>query len=150
MVTVNAGGDTGIERCVVAVVLGRGNRIGLLKRSTRVAHDVGLWHCVTGYLDPENSPREQAVLEVLEETGIVVLSTSRLVSGPAISIDDASGKHWIVHTFRLPSPVSKLQLDWEHEAYQWVQVDQVDLIPHVSWLPRVLEALGFEGFVASG
>lgn len=61
------GGGT---QAIVAVVLWHRGRLALFQRSFRVRHDTGLWHCVTGYLEPGSPPREQALEEIREEAGL--------------------------------------------------------------------------------
>ena len=43
-------------RAVVAVVVEWRGRIALFKRSQSVGHERGLWHCITGYLEPGVPP----------------------------------------------------------------------------------------------
>lgn len=44
---------TPLQRDVVAVVIRHVGDVCLLRRSSRVAHDRGLWPCVTGYVEAD-------------------------------------------------------------------------------------------------
>ncbi|MDQ0260583.1 8-oxo-dGTP pyrophosphatase MutT (NUDIX family) [Sinomonas atrocyanea] len=127
-------------REVVAIVLEHHGRIALLRRSSAVHHDQGLWHCVTGYLDPGTTPRQQAFVELYEETGLtqedVVLERCR-----PLLLPDRSGAPWLVHTFRASTSRRRLRINGEHDAYRWAKLAKVRRFSNrVAWLGTVLEA----------
>ena len=87
-------------RQVVAVVLTWRHRVGLFKRSSSARHDAGAWHCITGYLDDDTSPMQQAAQELWEETGLSVSDLQQLTAGPTLQLaDPRGGQAWTVHTF---------------------------------------------------
>lgn len=81
---------------VVAVVIEWRGKIALFKRSQHLHHDRGLWHCVTGYLEPGVTPKQQALDELLEETGIHPTNLLDLRAGPDLALirRSASGLGW--------------------------------------------------------
>lgn len=125
----------------VAVVLQRHDRIGLFKRSADVAHDAGLWHCVTGYLPPSASPLAQAVQELHEETGLAAADIDHLRVGPVLDLPGDDGAPWRVHTFAASTMTRRLTLNWEHDAYRWVKKRHVRGFTQVHWLSVVMDAL---------
>ncbi|ANH38979.1 dihydroneopterin triphosphate pyrophosphatase [Nocardioides dokdonensis FR1436] len=127
---------------IVAVVLQRRGRTALLRRSDAVSHDNGLWHCVTGFLEPGVSPLEQALAEVLEETGLRVADLVSLDEGPVVELVDAGANTWQVHTFRGETLVKRLAINWEHDAYRWVTRRTAPGFRQVSWLKDVMDAVG--------
>jgi ADP-ribose pyrophosphatase YjhB (NUDIX family) len=133
-------------RAVVAVVLTWNGRVALFKRSSRVCHDAGLWHCVTGFLDGGTTPRAQAAVELWEEAGLVTAELDSLVEGPVLRIPDDSGRTarpWTVHTFVAASRRRRLRLDWEHDGYRWVPPARIKRFDgQVRWLQDVLQATG--------
>ncbi|CAL9374030.1 hypothetical protein SUDANB6_00919 [Streptomyces sp. enrichment culture] len=132
-----------VERgTVVAVVLIWRGRIGLFKRSCQVGHDAGLWHCITGFAEGENSTQVQALRELFEETGLSVAELTGFRIGPVLDLEDARGGVWRVHTFRAETERRRLRLNWEHDAYRWVRPRFVDRFDgKVPWLRHVLSAV---------
>lgn len=127
---------------VIAVVVHCQGKIGLFKRSRQVNHDGGLWHCITGRIDPGMSPREQALVEVAEESGLLDDEITLLQAGPLLTLADEHDQEWLVHTFRLDTERLALTLNWEHDSYQWAKPDEiVKVADQVWWLRQVLEAV---------
>ena len=132
-----------LSRTVVAVVVEWRERVLLLRRSERVCHDKGRWHCVTGYLDQGASPEQQALVELHEETGLGVCALDSLEERGVLDIPDAAGKIWRVHTFRASTRQRRLRLDSEHDAYRWVAPQAVRRFGNrVVWLDEVLALSG--------
>ena len=124
---------------VVAVVLTWRGRIGLFKRSHAVHSDRGLWHCISGYVDPGCSPVSQAIKEVYQETGLGVSELKQVRIGPALPLPDPRGGSWIVHTFRADTERRRLDLNWEHDDYRWVKPQNVRRFAgRVEWLDQVV------------
>ena len=131
------------NRTVVAVVVEWREKIALLKRSQNLHHDRGRWHCVTGYVESGTTPREQAFLELLEETGLERADVADLRVGDELIINDESGAPWVVHTFTAVTSRRRLKLDWEHDSYRWTSPGKTPRFANrVSWLDPVLEATG--------
>ncbi|TYL55512.1 NUDIX domain-containing protein [Nocardioides sp. BGMRC 2183] len=130
------------RRTVVAVVLAWRGRIGLFKRSAAVAHDQGLWHCISGYVEPDAVPLAQAVIELSEETGLSVDDLSGIVPGPVLTLADARSGDWTVHTFLAYTDQRRLRLDGEHDTYRWVRPHLLASFDgQVTWLSDVVEAV---------
>lgn len=127
-------------KTMVAVVVTWNGKIALFKRSRQLA-DQGLWHCITGYVEPGISPKQQALSELLGETGV---HTSTLVDfhvGPILLVDDHAEKPLIVHTFLAASAHRRLKNVWENDSYRWTAPGKVKRFANrVSWLDRVLTA----------
>lgn len=113
----------------------------MLKRSAKVSHDAGLWHCVTGYLESDILPEQQARSELFEETGLVVADLQRFEKGPILELLGPSGTRWTVHTFSGETRRKKLHLNWEHDKYRWASARTVPGYDQVSWLSDVVRAL---------
>ncbi|MBT2549331.1 NUDIX domain-containing protein [Arthrobacter sp. ISL-65] len=104
---------------MVAVVVEWRGRIALFKRSQSVGHERGLWHCITGYLEPPVSPRQQALVELEEEVGLTPQDLAGFESGEPLLISDAGGNPWLVHTFTAVSKRRRLLINDEHDSYRW-------------------------------
>ncbi|MHA7195155.1 NUDIX domain-containing protein [Paenarthrobacter nitroguajacolicus] len=132
-----------VGRVLVAVVLEWQHKIALFRRSSNLDHDVGRWHCVTGFLEPGATPRQQALQELAEETGLIGHDVVELRAGPCLTLDDTTGAPWLVHTFTALSVRRRLQINWEHDAYRWTSPSKVRRFSNqVSWLEPVLRATG--------
>jgi 8-oxo-dGTP pyrophosphatase MutT (NUDIX family) len=132
------------NHAVVAVVIEWRGKIALLKRSRYLDHDRGLWHCVSGYLEPGASPKQQALEELWEETGLHAANLLDLRAGPDLVINDDNAEPWLVHTFTAVTSRRRLEIDWEHDSYRWTAPGKVErFVNRVSWLDHVLHANGF-------
>ena len=127
-------------QAVVAVIVSRFDKIAVFKRSAIMTSDAGLWHCITGYLEPSITPERQAAIELFEETGLKFAELDSFQTGPVLRIND-SAVVWEVHPFLAETTRRRLQLNWEHERYRWIKVSQRTGYQRVGWLEDVLSAL---------
>lgn len=128
---------------VVAVVIERQGKIAVFKRSQRLDHDKGLWHCVTGFVENETTPEHQAVQELFEETGLQSQDLLEVRHGPVLVVKDNFGAPWLIHTFTVKTSQRRLKINWEHESYRWTTPCKVKRFTNrVSWLDTVLGATG--------
>lgn len=131
------------NRVVTAVVLEWRGRVALLRRSQETSHDRGKWHCITGYVDSGADPRDQAIIEIFEETELQAENLFEIKDGPVLRLCDNAGQPWLVHTFAALSSEKRLQLNWEHDAFRWVDPKKAKRFSNrVSWLDDVLVATG--------
>lgn len=87
------------ERVVVAVILTWRGRFALFRRSQQLPHDGGRWHCITGFVEAGVRPSEQALDELLEETGLRPEDIVSLPPGHELTIDDEwDGHGWSIRT----------------------------------------------------
>lgn len=125
---------------VVAVVLESRGRIAVLRRSGATNCDHYRWHCVTGFVEDGLSPREQAMIELSEETGLRRIDVTLMECAP-LCLPDAGGRAWLIHTFEARTSRRHLRLNWENTAYRWTSLAQARAMPdRVSWLDDVLNA----------
>jgi 8-oxo-dGTP pyrophosphatase MutT (NUDIX family) len=124
---------------VVAVVVTYHDCYLLLQRSASVGSDPGLWHCISGYLDPDRSPRQQACIEITEEIGLVIRE-DELAPGPRLDLFGDDGRSWCVYTFAAVVQTPVVKLDWEHQDYRWVSPGSVPSGQQVPWCRTVLQA----------
>lgn len=105
--------------------------------------DRSLWHCITGFVEHEASPEQQALEELHEETGLEAKDLLDLRNGPVLVINDVSGKPWLIHTFTAVTETRRLKIDWEHDAYRWTAPGKTKRFANrVAWLDQVLGATG--------
>lgn len=115
------------ERQVVTCFLEHESKIPLLRRSQRVGTYRGRWAGVSGYIEEGNTPYEQALKEIREETGLSQEDVQLVKEGqPLEVIDEELGRKWVVHPFRfrVMSP-QKIRIDWEHTEMKWIDPKEI-------------------------
>jgi ADP-ribose pyrophosphatase YjhB (NUDIX family) len=131
----------GLPREVVATVVQWRGRIALFKRSQSVGHERGLWHCITGYLERNVTPEQQALTELEEEAGLTSQDLVDFQRGEQLLIPDHAGNPWLVHTFTAVSTRRRLTLNDEHEAFRWTAPTKISRFSNrVPWLDAVIQA----------
>jgi 8-oxo-dGTP pyrophosphatase MutT (NUDIX family) len=130
------------ERHVVTCFLihrGRdGDRLLLVRRSDRVGTYRGRWAAISGTV--ETTPDEQALTEILEETGLGPGQVRRLASGRPLAVEDPDlGRRWIVHPylFAVEDPAA-VRLDWEQCEARWIAPGE---LARFLTVPRLAAAL---------
>ncbi|MHC6231945.1 NUDIX domain-containing protein [Arthrobacter sp. MMS24-T111] len=132
---------TGLPREVIATIVQWRGRIALFKRSQSVGHERGLWHCISGYLEPKVSPEQQALTELEEEAGLTLQDLADFQRGEQLLIPDHEGNPWLVHTFTATSLRRRLTINDEHDAYRWTIPSKISRFSNrVPWLDTVLQA----------
>ncbi len=114
-------------RAVVTSFLESEGKILLLRRSGQVRTYPGRWAGVSGSIELDRTPEQQARVEIREETGLTDDDIELVASGKPLAVDDtATGHQWIVHPFRfVVLHPERIRLDWEHVELRWI--DPADL-----------------------
>ena len=141
----SAGSHKHPEQHVVFAFLFYEERFLLLKRSGTMSSFPGRWSAITGYME-EDSPLEQAYLEIDEETGIDSSGVHLIHSGTPISIDDPlSQKTWIIHPFLFQVHGSpEVRLNDENDDLRWITPGEISQFTTVPALKLSLESLLLE------
>lgn len=130
-----------LPREVIATVVQWRGRIALFKRSQSVGHERGLWHCITGYLEPNVTPEQQALTELEEEAGLMREDLADFQRGEQLLIPDHKGNPWLVHTFTATTTRRRLTINDEHDAYRWSVPSKISRFSNrVPWLDAVIQA----------
>jgi 8-oxo-dGTP pyrophosphatase MutT (NUDIX family) len=119
---------------------GEGEQVLLLKRSGRVGTYRGKWSAVSGYLERE-SPLEQALLEIEEETGLRREDVRPISQGQPLQVlDEELGVRWTVHPFLFEAlKPEAVRLDWENVEVRWVDPEEVRKADTVPGLAEALD-----------
>jgi 8-oxo-dGTP pyrophosphatase MutT (NUDIX family) len=135
---------TGTQRTeIVLVVVRRGDRICVARRSHSVATSQGMWSVVTGYVEPGLEPADQAWTELDEELGLARADLRLVGSLPPVPLTSSdSGKDFLVHPFLFDRVSERdVVLNWEHTACAWVDVSRLDDVDCVPWQGTIVRAL---------
>jgi 8-oxo-dGTP diphosphatase len=126
---------------VVTCFLESDGQILLLRRSEKVGSYQGRWAGVSGYLEAE--PEQQAFTEILEETALQASDVTLLKTAFSIPIEDpVSHTLWLVHPFLFHvKDRSKIHINWENTALQWIDPRKLDEFVTVPGLKTVLASV---------
>ncbi len=124
---------------IAAAVLQRPDgRVLLLKRSESHTTNAGKWCFVTGYVEPQEDPRDAAIRELNEELGLDALPTKR---GKIVVVQ--ADQHTLhVHPFLFPVEDFEVTLEREHTAYTWINPAEIFGYDIVQQLDEDLVSLG--------
>jgi 8-oxo-dGTP pyrophosphatase MutT (NUDIX family) len=121
-----------------SVLMDDKGRILILKRSDKVRTYKGCWSGIAGYVEKDEEPLETAFKEISEEVG---LSNDDVVLvkqvDPVEIADYHEGVHytWKIFPFLFKTgKKSKVQIDWEHTEYRWINpsdIGEYDTVPHL-------------------
>ncbi|MBI2984878.1 MAG: NUDIX domain-containing protein [Candidatus Kerfeldbacteria bacterium] len=125
---------------VINVVVSDGHKILLLKRSSRVGAYRGLWATIDGYYDRLVPVETMALTELTEEVGASPTDVVQVQTKTAFEIfDPAIHRTWIVHPVYLEiKHRPRIQLDWEHTEYRWVQPQDLGQYDTIKGLDQLI------------
>lgn len=124
---------------VVTSLIERGEKILLLRRSSRVGTYQGYWSGVSGYL--EAAPLAQAIREIQEELSLSSEAVELKAWAGPVDVTDRNDR-WRIYPFLFELGRSKrVRLDWENRAYRWVRPSTISEFKTVPGLDRVYGAL---------
>ena len=129
------------ETHVVTCFLENQGKILLLCRSGQVGSYTQRWAGISGYIEAGRSPLEQAWQEIQEEAGLSQPEVRLLKEGLPFEVMDATlGKKWVVHPFRFQvKEPERIQIDWEHSEYRWIEPENIKTFPTVPGLYEAWE-----------
>ena len=127
---------------IVLAVVRCQERLCIARRSALVTGSNGEWSVVTGFLEPDRDPLSQAWTELREELGLdePVLELRRAPE-PVLLASQATGKRFLVHPFLFESSSADVVLNWEHDAFDWVEPVHLEVASFVSWQRAIVAAL---------
>ncbi|MFQ6066858.1 MAG: NUDIX domain-containing protein [bacterium] len=126
------------EKHVVTSFLEYDNKILILRRSQAVGTYQGKWAGVSGYIEEGNTPFEQSLEEIREETGLSRPALELIKKGQVLEVvDEDLGRKWIVHSyrFRVKDP-TRIRIDWEHREAKWILPED---LARFSTVPKLKE-----------
>jgi len=116
---------------VVTSFLIKDGKVLVVRRGEDVGSFRGKWSAISGYLEDED-PKEQALQEIKEETGVDVEFLSR--GEPVMARGE--GKIWKVHPFLFETE-GEPTLNWENLEYEWMEPNKIQDLDTV---PKLWEA----------
>jgi mutator protein MutT len=108
---------------VKVVIVNDNNELLMLRRSDKTSRAHG-WDFAGGGVDKGENPLEAAIRESLEETGLTI-DNIRILS---TSHGYTDGGEYVMIGYAAHATTDKVQLSWEHEAYEWMAIEEVKRI----------------------
>jgi len=126
---------------VVTCFLEYQGKVLLLRRSPRFGTYQGKWAGVSGYIEQGQTPLQQALREIGEETHLTEHDIVLVKEGsPLEVVDKGLDRKWIVHPYQFSIfDPNKIIINWENSEIQWVVPQDIDKLPTVPQLYEVWE-----------
>ena len=113
-------------------------RILIVQRSQRVGSYHSQWAGISGFVEPDITPDEQAYTEIREETGLQRNQVHLQRRGAVVEhLDLALGRHFYIHPFlfEVPTP-DTIRIDWEANEMRWITPAE---LKNYETVPKLLE-----------
>lgn len=116
------------------------DQVLLLQRSERVRTYRGHWAAISGYLEQDATPLQQAREELREEVGLGEDEAILVRAGePLTFTDETVGITWTVHPFLFQlREGGVIRTDWEAQTSRWMTPMEIDTVATVPMLREVL------------
>lgn len=112
----------------------------LVKRADTKERNPGLWEFPGGVVEEDETPREAAIRELHEETG---LKGEILKTGDSGIINADIGDIEI-HPFLILVQTTDVELSREHTDFQWISREKLGEFETVKGLEKELDAVGID------
>jgi ADP-ribose pyrophosphatase YjhB (NUDIX family) len=125
----------------VAVLMLKNERVYLAKRLQRDKPFFGAWATAGGKPDGAELPRETAIRELKEETGLIITDKRRLFYGDESHHKYEDGRPFTMHWFYIELYANEAPRETEPEKQgPWTLFERADLPPLLT--PGTMHALG--------
>ena len=116
------------------------DEILILLRSKHVSTYQGKWGGISGAIDDGRTADEQALLEVIEETGLSEQDIELIKKGePFVFDDEALNIRKVVHPYLFQvRDRRKIRIDWEHKELRWIRPEDME---NYDTMPKLKETL---------
>lgn len=126
---------------VTSILKNKEEKILILKRSDKVRTYKELWSGISGYVEKDEEPIDTAYKEISEEVSLSKDQVELIRQGESISFTDTykgNKYNWKVFTFLFFKKNGKINIDWEHSEYRWINPSEVEDYDKV---PRFLDVV---------
>src|SRR5437879_13074046 len=133
---------THVVTCILLRTDQEETRILLVRRSQKVGSYHGRWAGVSGFVEPNVTPDEQAYTEIREETSLQRDQVRMLRRGTVVEhLDPALGRHFYIHPFlfEVLTP-DAIHTDWEATEMRWIAPGELKNYETVLKLPEVYDS----------
>lgn len=119
--TFENGNQNSLRHAVVNVIVLRGNEI-LLEKRTKGLLEAGKWGLPGGFMERDETAKETAAREVLEETGWKIdnIELFQIIDNPDRPAEDRQN---VCFLFTANAVSQDGQTDWESDEQRWFDLD---------------------------
>ncbi len=118
------------EKRTATVYLLNGEKVLLLKRSSKVSSFANQYSGVSGYMEGGEKPEETGKREVLEETG--VRDVSLVIQGNEVYVRHGNTV-FIITPMIMKTDSHSINLNWENSEFEWVDFGS---LPEYNTVPK--------------
>lgn len=126
-----------MERAASAVVFNiQTKKFLIVKRADTKQEHPDLWEFPGGYVEEDETPREAAIRELKEETGII--------SEPIRTGEKGVYEELEVTPFLFAVDSDEVELSREHNKFEWIEQSELSKFNTVPGIKKEMEALDIE------
>ena len=129
----------------VSCVLRNVDRILMLKRSSKVRTNKGLWSIVAGEVIDDTY--STAITEIEEETGLSTDDVIFIKKGHSVEISLSPESTTSVFPFLFHTEETNIKINWEHDEYRWIVPNELKELTLVPRFYDILLSLGLNDFL---
>jgi 8-oxo-dGTP pyrophosphatase MutT (NUDIX family) len=107
-------------RKAAGCIVQNGDKFLLIRRSSTDNRFPGIWECPAGRIEEGESPREAALRETKEESGLEV----EIIKDLGIHETDIDGDHKAFYCFLTRAKNIDVTLSFEHDAFKWLTLEE--------------------------
>jgi len=125
---------------IITCFLKNGDKILIIKRSSKVKSMKGLWAGISGIIERDEPPLTRAKIEIFEELGINDNQIVLLKEAEEMRIKSPQYENheWAIYPFLFSVENPEIKLNWENSDYKWINVDEISNFETVPSLEKVL------------
>ena len=116
------------------------DKILILLRSEHVSTYQGKWGGISGVIDNDRTADEQALLEIVEETGLSKQDLELIRKGEPVMFDDEMfNLRKVVYPYLFHvKDRSRVRINWEHKELRWIGPQDFE---NYETMPKLKETL---------
>lgn len=127
---------------VINCVLEFKGKILIVQRSKKLNFYPGYWNGISGFLDDNKTIEEKIKVEIAEELNLSPQSIRAIQIGEIFHQKAPKyDKTWIVHPVLVKISSNQIKIDWEAQAFKWIDIGEAAKFKLLPGFNKVLKAV---------